>query len=74
MCENKNYCESLRKRISSSRSKGIVIVHLSDEQGNEDSAIVYKTRADERGILLNFCPFCGQRLNEELVKNAIPIK
>jgi hypothetical protein len=74
-CENGKLCNNLAKRAYPYKkdARGFVVVRhitikqMSEQQiGLDDSVISgvgYKETAKDRGVMLNFCPFCGERID-----------
>jgi len=61
-CTDKEYCVFLTERMGDTyHQKGIVPLNLMNiETGNERHAgLVYKRTSNDRGLMLNYCPFCG---------------
>ena len=72
--ENGEYCASLSQRLQDQHSKGLVymnIVNLKDHTTWGFAA--YKESAKARGVVLNFCPFCGKPLYLPSM-SAAPVK
>ena len=65
-CQVGKYCNSLRDRIqeSNSRQKGIVPINIITLTSHEIThvGLCYKQSSKDKGLMLNYCPFCGQKI------------
>lgn len=63
-CRSESFCEFLEKRTSNTAQKGFYKLDLFDIEKLEESGsiIVYKNSVKDKGLVLNFCPFCGSNL------------
>jgi hypothetical protein len=63
-------CPTLRKRLGNGHQKGFnQLLMMNFSTGEEGPPLLaYKSTATDRGIILNYCPFCGQRLNLRYVE------
>lgn len=67
-CDKNESCRGLSEFIQerSSYGGGIVMKTIMDmrhPRGPFYSMYVVRARASDKGILLNYCPFCGRRKN-----------
>lgn len=66
-CGTDGYCKYLTDRIqeSNARVKGFVPINLVNlvTLKTRHAGICYKTSANDIGLMLNFCPFCGKEHN-----------
>lgn len=64
-------CPSLRDRTKSLGDRGagffaLQVLDLSQMVGQASitlKGVIYKTDAKDRGLALNLCPFCGERID-----------
>lgn len=51
--------------LADGHQKGLSLMHVVNFETGQDCSpiLVYKTAARDKGIALNFCPFCGSPLN-----------
>jgi hypothetical protein len=63
---NDGFCKTLNERMDmlGHRGKGIqpLMVMTKSYTSMETRGAMYKTNAKDRGLMLNFCPFCGESL------------
>lgn len=59
-CDQDGCCEHLAKRITD-KNRGFRAVHAVKLDGKPSRfvGVAYKMNADDRGLMLNWCPFCG---------------
>jgi hypothetical protein len=64
-------CPSLSSRLG--ESKGLVFIKVINlKTGIErELGIAYKTDAKDRGLLINFCPFCGGNINPRIYEGNV---
>jgi len=61
-CETngQKHCSSMAERLQTQGSKGLVVFTLFNHvKGTNRLVLGYKESVKDRGIVLNFCPFCG---------------
>jgi hypothetical protein len=66
-CDGLNtFCSALSNRLQDDHKKGFCYGHVVNIETGEDCPplILYRRTSSDVGILLNFCPFCGNRLNK----------
>lgn len=58
-------CSTLDRRLGNSYSKGLVLQPVINLKTGADCdpILLYKTSTRDRGLILNLCPWCGQKLN-----------
>lgn len=65
-CSSAAWCNTLATRLDrkNNRGKGLApFVVMNLDTGKERVVgVTYKTSASDSGVLLNFCPWCGQRV------------
>jgi hypothetical protein len=66
-CNPDDYCTMLKKYLrqdDGTRHKGLAVYEMADATDPDWSgtAIVYHASHRDKGIILNFCPFCGARI------------
>jgi hypothetical protein len=65
-CDNNGaYCRVLEHLIQDYHSKGIVditVVNLSGD--SKHLGVAYKEDKKSRGIMFNYCPFCGEKISK----------
>lgn len=67
-CNIDTYCCHLENNIGDNPyAKGISIMQLTDIRTMKPSRryVRYRKTAKDRGMVFNFCPWCGGRLREE---------
>ncbi len=69
-----SWCAHLEKRLApeaNAHSKGLTVINVSrgDEPGFRTIGVAYKTNASDRGMLLNYCPWCKGSLLAPDVKS-----
>jgi len=59
-CDEHNVCDHLSKRLVDG-GKGFKALHTVKRDSNETRflGVAYKTSAKDKGLLLNWCPWCG---------------
>lgn len=60
-CKNQSYCKYLLERLGSTFTKGFSATEVINLETSKTRSIgiKYKTSAKDRGLMLNFCPWCG---------------
>lgn len=60
-CQNQSYCVYLLDRLGSPFIKGFSATQVINLKTSKTRSIgiKYKTSAKDRGLMLNFCPWCG---------------
>lgn len=64
-CDEDGCCEFLLSRLEEFHKRGFVAIHVLKMDGKVGHAktnfrgVAYKQTAKDRGIMLNWCPFCG---------------
>jgi hypothetical protein len=66
-CRQGKWCSSMADRLDevNSTTKGIselVLMNLRTGKDEKPIGIVFKKRAADRGLMLNYCPWCGERV------------
>lgn len=65
-CSSKAFCETLKSKIQPgpTSAKGIVGVQLINMQTLERTRylVAYQSGPKDRGLVLNYCPWCGGSL------------
>lgn len=58
-------CPPLKRRLGDGQLKGFNALQIIDMRTGEDltPVLVYKLSPRDKGLVLNFCPFCGSKLN-----------
>lgn len=61
-CTKEAFCDALQERIGDYHSKGIVPVDVVDHKEHKIKRIgvAYKRNRTDKGIMLNYCPWCGK--------------
>jgi hypothetical protein len=59
------FCDMLNERLGDGHSKGLNYNHVVNFRtgADLDPIVSYRTSANDKGLLLNFCPWCGRSLN-----------
>ena len=72
-CNKKKFCRSMQDRIQGEncRLKGLdTLVLMSTKDFKRSVAgVVYKKTASDKGLMLNFCPWCGAPIEWVSKKN-----
>lgn len=65
-CTKDGYCETLENRMGEEHQKGLTTLStINFKTGHIERVFaVYKMTARDRGLVLNFCPWCGEKLYE----------
>jgi uncharacterized protein (DUF1015 family) len=65
-CSKTSYCDILSNYIQDHNNKGIVNLDVTNYINGEirHLGLAYKKSTKDQGIMLNFCPFCGERIFE----------
>lgn len=64
-CDKNKCCEALTNRLEDYGKKGFFAVNTIGLYDKADSVswkfrgVAYKTSAKDKGLMLNWCPFCG---------------
>lgn len=71
------FCHAMEPRLQGGMySKGINAGHMMNFKTGEDldPLVVYKTSAGDKGLVLNYCPWCGARQNRRYIgpKKRVP--
>ncbi len=63
-CSRDRWCTSLKRLFTEANRKGInpVFVMSVSEETGRIAGVAYKKTERDRGLMLNFCPFCGESL------------
>lgn len=64
-CNDKQWCKWLDERLNDGyHGKGFCAVDVvHHETGTVSSyGVRYRTSSKDKGLMLNFCPFCGERI------------
>jgi hypothetical protein len=69
-CEDNNACDFLRERLQSPNKKGLCEARLINVKTGKHtrSLFFYKSSTADKGVVLNFCPFCGFQFTYEVKK------
>lgn len=61
VCNETAMCSSLLNRLEDGRRKGFEALHTTNLETDEERflGVVYRTSVKDRGLMLNWCPFCG---------------
>lgn len=64
-CSPLHCCSILSSKIEDANHKDFVFIHATNIMTSEKRllGVVYKTSVRDPGIMLNFCPFCGERID-----------
>lgn len=68
-CTTDTYCKALDDRIegmANHRGKGLVLMVMTNFTTGDTRkvGVAYKLSAKDGGLLLNHCPFCGERIDQ----------
>lgn len=65
-CTKDNWCKAMGVRIKGSADSGggiYTVEILNMEKGvNEVIGACYKTRRGDKGVIFNYCPWCGEKI------------
>ena len=63
-CNPKRFCHVLNSRLQETNKKGFVLYCLTDIKTGKTTRRMpgYKTQINDKGMVLNYCPFCGTEL------------
>lgn len=63
-CTKKSYCALMRSMLSEPNRKGIAAVQVANLTTGKVriAGVAYKRSEKDRGLFLNFCPWCGKGL------------
>lgn len=72
-CDAKRPCRGLTTFLAEHAPHGggfkaLQMYDLRDAQAPPRSMYVVRSRGSDRGVVLNFCPFCGTSINERWTK------
>lgn len=69
-CNEHTYCGILNDLVQDYHNKGIVDITVIsvDDGSTKHIGIAYKDSKKSRGIMLNYCPFCGEKILKEVTK------
>jgi hypothetical protein len=64
-CSLLSCCSLLNSKIGDANHKGFVYIQTTNTITGKERliGIAYKTSVKDLGTLLNFCPFCGERID-----------
>ena len=66
-CSPEGFCDALWDRLDddNSRRKGMSALVLMNMKTGEDrtAGVVWRKDSKDRGLLLNFCPWCGEGID-----------
>ena len=64
-CTEKKWCQGMSRAMEFS-GKGLRVLTLSDMEANDARhlATLFSGDFKKRGIIINYCPFCGTRLKK----------
>ncbi|MDR2095174.1 MAG: hypothetical protein LBP76_06610 [Treponema sp.] len=67
-CGNGVFCNTLDKRIKYPGSGGyglfsFLVLRYDEGMMERCIGVIYKETAKDRGIALNYCPFCGEKID-----------
>lgn len=65
-------CPTLGKRLGYAYSKGLGLQPVMNIKTGADCdpILLYKTSRTDKGLILNFCPWCGVKLNRRYQKSS----
>lgn len=71
----KGYCPTMDERLEPSdglRGRGFLVLNIMNfiHGTSQVFGVVYKASAKDRGVILNFCPFCGAQMGDSWVQKA----
>ena len=73
-CKGNYFCPGLERVLESDHHKGLVTLQFYNGVTHSLwEAVAYKTSATHRGVILNYCPFCGHRLFDDSRATEIQI-
>lgn len=77
ICTDDGWCDALRERLEmeNSNKKGMTPLRLTNTKTWESRTVgvAYRMSAKDRGLLFNFCPYCGSYiLTAEKGDHVIP--
>lgn len=69
------FCSALGERLEDGHKKGINSMAVMNLMTGDEcpSLIVYKTSSHDRGLVLNFCPWCGKKLNRRVLSGKVTV-
>lgn len=67
----RRWCRRLDERLepeANANRKGLVLFVLFDINTGENEVVaaVFKTSGKDRGLILNFCPWCGEKIFDDV--------
>jgi hypothetical protein len=64
-CSLSNYCSTLISKIENANNKGFVLLKVTNANTGKERllGVAYKTTVKDPGVMLNFCPFCGEHID-----------
>lgn len=67
-CSKTGTCETMEARLNPSPGKGLRAVIVIDAKTMKERfiGVAYHTSKNDRGTLLNFCPWCGGSYSVDL--------
>jgi len=65
-----NLCSALGNRLSENTGFSLIRTINTKTGIEKDMGIAYKINKKDRGIFLNFCPFCGSSELEVQIENS----
>lgn len=65
-CSREAFCKALDDRIEGTNEKrkgfqSVEVVNLAEVK-TETIGVAYRLSAKDKGLMLNFCPFCGEKI------------
>lgn len=70
--KEQGFCPTLRARVKSSGEPGygmfkLAVLDLFENTGSKNAVRVigvnYKESAKDRGVMFNYCPYCGEKID-----------
>lgn len=58
-CNESECCKPLAERLGDGKGFNALFTFNDDEKKQRFLGVAYKRSAKDRGLLLNWCPFCG---------------
>lgn len=69
VCSAHDWCVALDKVMTEANRKGInpVVVTKLSTGRSRVAGVAFKQTNQDRGVMLNFCPFCGTRFDADVI-------
>ena len=65
LCSPEGFCGTMSVYVQRDRKKGLSVVEYFTLDGRRRSPVVYRATANDSGIILNRCPWCGEQLHAD---------